>query len=144
MKHTLLFPALMLSTALCMAQPKAAPAPKTHYLDHSTQSLIDAESAKKVMAENVPAKAWKVYPASKYAFVSQVEGGMTQAGHCVITARVMLLPRTPTMKAVLFRPQYTATAFDSLSGASGDACKALARTKLKEATLAVVSNLVNR
>jgi hypothetical protein len=61
---------------------------------------------------------------------------------CVVTARVMLVPLTPTAKAVLFRPQSMATAFDSAVNSSTDACKALAKDKLKEATLAVVSSLV--
>jgi hypothetical protein len=54
----------------------------------------------------------------------------------------MLLPLTPTLKAVLFRPEKTATAFDALAGSDADACKAVARDKLKEATEAVVSALV--
>jgi hypothetical protein len=115
--------------------------PKTNLTDHSTDLLIDADTAKQVMGENIPAKVWKLYPASKYTFVSQVEGGMNGTT-CVVSARVMLLPLTPTMKAILFRPQKTATAFDSIANSNTDACKALARTKLKEATTAVVSALV--
>lgn len=118
-----------------------AAGPKTNFMDHSSGRLIDAETAKQVMDDNIPAKVWKLYPANKYTFVSQVEGGMN-GSTCVVSARVMLLPLTPTMKAVLFRPQKTATAFDSLVNSSTDACKALARDKLKEATTAVVSALV--
>ena len=54
----------------------------------------------------------------------------------------MLLPLTPTMKAALFRPEKTATAFDAAMNSNTEACKALARVKLKEATSAVVSALV--
>ena len=136
MKKVILVPALML--ALCAG---AAPL-KTNLVDHSTGSLIDEAGAKTVMAASIPAKVWKLYPANKYAFVSQVEGGVTPAKMCVVAARVMLLPLTPTLKAVLFRPEKTATAFDAVANADADKCKALARDKLKEATDAVVSALV--
>jgi hypothetical protein len=136
MKHAIAIPALLLSLAA------SAAGPKTNLVDHSAAALIDAAQAKSVMAGIIPAKVWKVYPASKYAFVSQVEGGMTAANTCVVSARVMLLPLTPTMKAVLFRPEKTATAFDAVANASAEQCKALARDKLKEATTAVVSALV--
>jgi hypothetical protein len=130
-----IMPALLLSSAALAAEPK------TNFVDHSSGLLIEAAAAKAVMGENIPAKVWKVYPASKWAFVSQVEGGM-KGTTCVITARVMLVPLTPTVKAVLFRPQKTATAFDAAVNSSTDACKALAKDKLKEATEAVVSALV--
>jgi hypothetical protein len=54
----------------------------------------------------------------------------------------MLLPLTAAVRAVLFRPQATATAYDALPNASAEQCQALARDKLKEATGAVVSGLV--
>jgi hypothetical protein len=136
MKFAITLSALMLSTAVWAAGPK------TNLIDHSTEGLIDAASAKSVMAETIPAKVWRLYPASKYAFVSQVEGGVTAGKACVVVARVMLLPLTPTMKAVLFRPEKTATAFDTIAAAGVDQCKALAKDKLKEATQAVVSALV--
>jgi hypothetical protein len=116
--------------------------PKTNFIDHSPGSLIDSAGASAVLAANIPAKVLKLYPANKYAFVSQVEGGLTAANACVVTARVMLLPVTPAMKAPLFRPAKTATAFDTQAGATADQCKTMARDKLKEATLAVVSALV--
>ena len=43
---------------------------------------------------------------------------------------------------MLFRPEKTATAFDAVAKASDEQCKALAKDKLKEATMAVVSDLV--
>jgi hypothetical protein len=131
----LMLPALLLSAAAWAAEPK------TNFVDHSSDLLIDAAAAKAVMGETVPAKLWKAYPANKWAIVSQVEGGM-KGTTCVISARVMLLPLTPTVKAVLFRPQKTATAFDAAANSSTDACKAMAKDKLKEATTAVVSALV--
>jgi hypothetical protein len=61
---------------------------------------------------------------------------------CVVSARVMLVPLTATAKAVLFRPQKMATAFDAAQSSSTEQCQALAREKLKESTTAVVSALV--
>ena len=136
MKFAVLLPALMLSVAAIAAPPK------TRLLDFSTESLLSAETARAVFTEHIPAKVWKLYPANKWVFVSQVEGGVTAAGVCVITARVMLLPLTPTMKAVMLRPEKIATAFASQAGATLAACQALAKTKLVEATSAVVSALV--
>ena len=139
---------LALSAGLAFsATSGATPAPKpvalkTNFIDHSQASLIDNAGAKAVLAANISAKVLKLYPANKYAFVSQVEGGLTSAKACVVTARVMLLPVTSAMKAPLFRPEKTATAFDMQAGATADQCKALALDKLKEATLSVVSALV--
>jgi hypothetical protein len=131
------------AAATVQAEPTTDPkAPKTNLLDHSTASLIDPAGAMRIVSDNIPAKVWKLYPASKYSFVSQVEGGITANGTCVVTARLMLLPVTPTMKAVLFRPQKTATAFEAVPASSREQCQALARDKLKEATTAVVSSLV--
>jgi len=137
MKPVLLVPALLLTAAAWAAEP----AVKTNFVDHSNALLIEANAAKAVMGENIPAKVWKIYPASKYAFISQVEGGM-KGSTCVVAARVMLVPLTPTAKAVLFRPQKTATAYDALPNSSTDACKTMAKEKLKEATQGVVSALV--
>ena len=116
--------------------------PKAVLLDFSKDTLIDTATAKAVVGDGIPAKVWKVYPPSKWGFVSQVEGGITGAGVCVVTARVMLVPLTQAMKAVLFRPEKIATAFDAASGASPEQCKALAKGKLTEATQGVVSSLV--
>ncbi len=137
MKTVLLVSALVLSSAVWAAEPKV----KTNFVDHSNALLIEPDAAKAVMGENIPAKVWKIYPASKYAFISQVEGGM-KGSTCVVAARVMLVPLTPTAKAVLFRPQKTATAYDAVPDSSTEACKALAKDKLKEATAGVVSALV--
>lgn len=137
MKQAVLLTALMLSVAAWAAEPQV----KMTLVDHSNDLLINEAGAKAVMAENLPAKIFKIYPSSKYAFVSQVEGGM-KGTTCVVSARVMLVPLTPTAKAVLFRPQKMATAFDAAANSSTEACKALAKDKLKEATTAVVSALV--
>ncbi|MFY9512418.1 MAG: hypothetical protein WAQ05_15730 [Rubrivivax sp.] len=124
------------------SQAFAAPPAKAVLLDFSSEALIDAASAKAMLGEGIPAKVWKVYPASKWGFVSQVEGGLTSAGVCVVTARVMMISLTPTVKAPLFRPEKIATTFDAATGASAEQCKALAKSKLSEALQSVVSGLV--
>jgi hypothetical protein len=111
-------------------------------LDYSTRSLISEDDAKKIVGAAIPANVWKIFPATKYVFVSQVEGGVTAAGICAVTARVMLMPLTPTARAVLFRPQKTATTFDAVPASGADPCKATAAAKLKEAALAVVAAIV--
>lgn len=136
--RSLIAAAALLSATAAFAAPPA----KAVLLDFSTEALIDGGSAKATLAEGIPAKVWKVYPASKWGFVSQVEGGITSGGVCVVTARVMMVPLTSTLKAVLFRPEKTATSFDAQAGASADQCKQLAKAKLGEATQGVVSSLV--
>ncbi len=138
MKQAILLTALTLSTAAFAADPKAV---KMTLVDHSNALLISGAEAKAVMAENLPASVFKIHPANRFAFVSQVEGGM-KGTTCVVSARVMLVPLTPTAKAVLFRPQKTATAFDATVNSSTESCKAMAREKLKEATNAVASGIV--
>ncbi len=129
--------ALLLST-----HAFAAPPAKAVLLDFSSEALIDAASAKAMLADGIPDRVWKVYPSSKWGFVSQVEGGVTAAGVCVVTARVMMIALTPTVKAPLFRPHKTATTFDAANGASAEQCKSLAKAKLGEALQGVVSSLV--
>jgi hypothetical protein len=136
--------AVLLSVlALAMSTSAIAADAKTNFLDHSNDALIDDATAFAVMKEQIPAKVWKLYPASKYVFLSQVEGGVNAAGTCVVAARVMVLPLTPTVRAPLFRPlpKLTATAYDAVASSNADACKALAKDKLKTATQAVVSNI---
>lgn len=138
MKKAVLLTTFLLSTAVWSADPKDV---KMTLIDHSNALLIASDAAKTVMAENLPAKVFQIYPASRYAFISQVEGGM-KGSTCVVSARVMLVPLTATAKAVLFRPQRMATAFDAVVNSSTQACQQLARDKLKEATTAVASALV--
>jgi hypothetical protein len=135
-------PILLATAALLTSAAAFAAPPKTVLLDFSRDTLIDEASAKAVLGEGIPARVWKVYPASKWGFVSQVEGGITAAGICVVTARVMMVPLTQAVKAVLFRPEKTATAFDAVPGATEVQCRDLAKAKLVEATQAVVSSLV--
>jgi len=136
----LVISAFLLATSAHAADPKKTPGNK-RLMDHSNSALISAEAAIQVMNENIPEKAWKIIKGSQYVWVSQVEGGMSGTT-CVITARVMVLPLTATLNAPLFRPKQTATTFDSAANSSADACKALAKVKLKEATLSVASSIV--
>jgi hypothetical protein len=137
-------PALALTLLLTASAWAADPKVKTRLIDHSNPGLIDEATAKAVMDENIPAKVWKIHPASRYAFLSQVEGGVNAAGNCVVTARVMVLPLTATVRVPMFRPlpKLTATAYDSIPGAKMEQCQALAKEKLKTATEAVVSTIV--
>lgn len=139
MKHLVALSVLLAATAV-----SAQSTVKTNLIDHSNDTLIDEATAKAVLTENIPAKVWKIHSPRNYTFVSQVEGGLNAAKTCVVTARVMVLPLTAAMKAPMFRPlpKLTATAFDAAANSSTDQCKALAKDKLKEATLAVVSSIV--
>jgi hypothetical protein len=131
--------ALAALTAPAAAQPVREP--KSMLLNLSSQQLIDDAAAKSVLRENIPAKVWKLYPEGKWTYLSQVEGGLTKEGVCVVTARVVMLPRTGTVRAVLWRPEKVATVFDAKPGATPDQCKGLARERLKEAVGGVVSSL---
>lgn len=133
---------LFAASLLALAVAAAAAPPRTRFMDHSNRNLIDEAAATAVMNENIPDRVWKIHPASRFIFTSQVEGGITPAGTCVVAARVILMPLTAAAKAVLFRPLETATAFDAVPNAGIEQCREVARTKLKEATLAVVSAVV--
>ena len=136
----LVLSAVVLATSADAADPKKMAGNK-RMMDHSNAALISADDAVKVMDENIPEKAWKIIKGSQYVWLSQVEGGMNGTT-CVVTARVMVLPLTATLNAPLFRPKNTATTFDAATNSTLDACKALAKLKLKEATLAVASSVV--
>ena len=135
---------VVLASALLVSASAFAADVKTNFMDHSNGNLIDEATAFAILKEAIPAKAYKLYPPSKYAFLSQVEGGVNAGGTCVVAARVMVLPLTATVRAPLFRPlpKLTATAYDAIPGAQMDKCKVLAKDKLKEAATAVVSNIV--
>ena len=138
MKPTSLFVALLLSGA-SMAQ--AAPAPYL-LLDHSTETLMNEAAAQAMWKDRLTTRLLKVYPAAKWGFLTEVEGGFDEAKMCVVTARAMILPRSG--KTLVFKPAKTATAFGAMAGASMDQCRALAKTKLGEAADGVVSALLRR
>ena len=144
---SLLVPMLLGAAVGAFAQadvPHSRDVKRTNLLDHSNSNLIDAAAAKQVLIDNIPARVWKIHSPGAYAFLSQVEGGLNAQRTCVVTARVMVLPLTGTLNVPMWRPQpkMTATAFDAQPNSSSDACKGVARDKLKEATLAIVSGIV--
>jgi hypothetical protein len=143
MKLAPLIPAALMCAALgaLAADAKPPAAKKRVLLDLSSESLIDAAGAVAIVGERIPEKVWKLYPARKWGFVSQVEGGFTPAKTCVVTARVMLAPLTVT-NGVIMRPAKRATTFDAIPDATLEQCRAMAKDKLREATDAVVSGIV--
>ena len=77
--------ALTAASAMAADAKSAAAAKKRILLDLSSEALMDKATAQATMAEVIPEKLWKIYPASKWGFVSQVEGGLTSGGTCVVT-----------------------------------------------------------
>lgn len=143
-RHQMKLPLLLVAPLLAWTAVSSAAPPKINLVDHSNGLLIGEADAKSVVAANIPPAVWRIYPASRFAIASQVEGGMTADNTCVVAARVMVLPVTPTARAVLFRPQKTATAFGAAPNSSSEQCRAMARVKLKDATASVVSAIVKR
>ena len=124
----------------------AAPPPQYLFVDDSSPILIDRASAVAVwqgqVDDNMRLRLQKLYPVSKWGFVSQVQGGFTTDGVCVVTARAVLVPRVLGSRLV-FKPQRSATAFASKAGATQDECRSIASQKLKDAIIAVRSVLIN-
>ena len=122
----------------------AAPA-EYLFVDDSSTILIDTASAVELWKAQVDdshrTRLQKLYPVSKWGFVSQVQGGFTNDGHCVITARAVLVPRVLGSRLV-FKPQRSATAFATKPNATRDECRAIAATKLQEAIVAIRSAIL--
>ncbi len=123
----------------CASLALAAPA-KYIITDHSTAPWMDQATAESIWLKTQSAKFVKLYPAKKWGFLSQVEGGMDSSKTCVITARTMMLPVSG--KELLFKPGKSATTFGHLPNASLEQCKALAASKLDEAVQALGSALM--
>lgn len=139
---------ILLTTLLLLGTAGAATAAPAAYLtiDHSSQAVMDKATAQAIWKEHLPddltRRLFKLYPAGKYGFFSQVEGGFTQAKLCVVTARAMMLPRAgKVLQAV---PQKTTTTFDAQPNLTAAQCQDLAKAKLREAVSALVSPLVAR
>lgn len=130
-RRTLFAGALALAAS---ASAFAASAPDYLLIDKSADTLIDDATVRAMFGEFVSPKMARLYPTNKWGFAVQVEGGITQANTCVVTARVMLLQRNlpVTTKLLLFKPERMATAFDALPNASSAQCRALAKSKLQE------------
>lgn len=136
MKISKLLAALLLPCA-CVAY--AAPA-KYIIIDHSTAPWMDQAQAEAIWLKAPTAKFVKLFPAKKWGFLSQVEGGIDASKTCVITARTLMLPVRG--KQLLFKPAKSATTFGSHPNASLEQCKALATAKLDEAVQALGSALI--
>jgi hypothetical protein len=120
-------------------------APNYQFIDKSSPALIDEAGARAAFREIADERLAKVYSPSRWGFVTQVSGGMTPSNTCVVTARVMLLPRNnprPT-QLLIFKPERMATAFDALPNATVDSCRALARHKLDEALQAITAGVTH-
>lgn len=135
----------LVAAMLAGASSIALAAPPAYLMvDQSSAALMDKAAAQAAWQAEMPAKLtkrlFKLYPTGRWGFITQVEGGFTQAKACVVTARVMLVPRAG--KVLQFVPNKAATAFDSLPNATQDQCRDLAKAKLDEAITAVLSSLV--
>jgi len=143
MRHSTILSATVLALlALLALAAHAAPPKNAVLIDHSSANLIDGATARRMLEEAIPARVWKLYPANKWGYVTEVEGGFNSAGICVVTARAMMMQLTPTLKAMLYRPKKTSTAFDAVPGATREQCQDLAKKKLREAIDSVMSGLV--
>lgn len=136
MKLNSLIAALLLPLA---ATTFAAPAQYV-IVDHSTANLVTPAEAEAAWLKHQSPKVVKLFPAKKWGFLSQVEGGIDNNKTCVITARALMLPRAG--KNLVFKPEKSATTFGSVAAASPEQCKALAKAKLDEAIVAIGSALV--
>jgi hypothetical protein len=138
--HLLLAAALLVS-----ATASFAASDQYLVLDHSSEALIDNAGAMAIWQaqanDNQRERLQKLYPVSKWGFVSQVVGGFTAEKACVVTARALMVPRLVGSR-LLFRPRKTATAFATQAGATNEQCRELAAAKLKEAIVAVRSSLI--
>jgi hypothetical protein len=135
--------AALLSTALGVsaAELRSKTEPKRLMVDLSSDAVMDAATAVAIVDEVVSAKVRKLYPAKKWAFLSQVEGGITPERICVVTARVILAPLSAGNRLVM-QPEERTTVFGAIANATQDQCRQMARDKLRQAADALVSNLV--
>ena len=136
----------VLAAALLVVSSAAFAAPAEYiFVDDSSHDLIDTAAAvtiwKAQVDGNMRLRLQKLYPVSKWGFVSQVQGGFTREGACVVTARAVMVPRVLGSRLV-FKPQRSATAFGTIAGATRDQCRELAATRLKDASLGVRSALI--
>lgn len=136
----------LIGAALLVVASTSFAAPAQYMLvDHSSPTLIDPVAAiaiwKAPVDDDMRTRLHKLYPVSKWGFISQVQGGITPDKACVVTARALMVPRIFGDRLV-FKPRQSATAFASQAGATPDQCRALAATKLTEAILAVRSSLI--
>jgi hypothetical protein len=136
--------ALIVCVAAVSATLAVAAGQDYPFVDKSSPALMDEATARAVLDEIMTERMARLYSPRAWGFATQVVGGFTPTGTCVVTARVMLLPRNnprPT-RSLLFKPERMAMAFDALPNANVESCRALAKKQLTEAMLAVESGLV--
>lgn len=125
-------------TLLTLSSVQAAP-PKPISIDRSSSFLVNASASEELWKDSMTARVRKLYPVSKYRFVSDVGGGFTDNKTCVVSARAMLLPvRGP---ALIYSPVKSATVFDAAPNLDRGQCVELAHAKLKEAIQSMVGAL---
>lgn len=129
--------------ALMLSAGAFAAGPDYLFVDKSSATLIDAATARSMFDSATTMRLAKLYPPSIWGFATQVEGGITANTTCVVTARVMVLPRNNprNTKLLLFKPEQMATAFDAKPQATDAQCRELAKSKLHEAIDALTSAL---
>jgi hypothetical protein len=134
------------AAAILLSSAAYAALPDYLFVDKSAETLMDATTARSMFADAETMRLAKLYPPSTWGFATQVSGGITANATCVVTARVMLLPRNNPRpsKTLLFKPEQMATAFDAKPQASEAQCRDLAKAKLREAIDALTSSLAPR
>lgn len=121
----------------------AAQAAKKEYLivnEAAPGFGLDAKALDAIWKEDFPRQIPKLYPPSKFGFLAVIDGGIDQAGKCVVTARATMLPRAG--KILQFKPVRSAVVFDALSGATREKCTELARAKLDQAIEGMLMGIV--
>ena len=101
---------------------------------------LDEKALDAIWREEFPPQIVKLYPAKKYGFLGVVDGGIDTSGKCVVTARATMLPRSG--KLLQFKPVRSAVVFDAQTGATREACTALAKSKLNEAIEGMLAGMV--
>lgn len=131
------------AAALLLSSGVFAAGPNYLFVDKSAETLIDAATARSMLSDAETMRLAKLYPPKIWGFATQVSGGITANATCVVTARVMLLPRNNPLntKLLLFKPELMATAFDAKPQATEAQCRELAKSKLHEAIVALLSSL---
>ena len=104
---------LSLTGMLASTAAQAAP-PAFLTVDHSSETLMDKATAKKLWESHLSLKIARLYPPRKWGYLSEVEGGFTESKLCVVTARAMLMP--PITGASRYRPPRAWTAFTVSNG----------------------------
>jgi hypothetical protein len=128
---------------LMAAVPAFAAADSYVISDWSTASLIDKAKVDAIWHANMPeARVAKLYPAKRWGFLSQVVGGLVAGQTCVVTARVVMLPRTEPTRRLVWEPSKSSAVFDSKPNMTAAQCSELAAEKLKEAVQSLASSLV--